>query len=64
MNGGFPPLILKDNKKISNNNKERFVSSTIKNNINIKKILETKNTTNILEKDNSIVNNLDIVTSL
>jgi hypothetical protein len=62
-NGGFPPLILKNNKK-SENNKERLIKSNINNNITIRQILQTKNTTNILDKLNNENTELDIVTSL
>lgn len=59
--GGFPPLQKNEDiikKKV--NNKERFISSTIKSNISIKQIL-----TNIRNKESN--NNkvfLDIVDSL
>jgi hypothetical protein len=62
-NGGFPPLILKNNKK-SENNKERFITSNIKNNINIRQILETKNIKNILDNIKNNKNNLEVVTNL
>ena len=41
MNGGFPPLIIKKNSKLKDN-KERTIASTIKNNVNIFQILESK----------------------
>jgi len=62
-NGGFPPLILKNNKK-SENNKERYVTSNINNNINIRQILQTKTTSNILDKIKYEKDKLDIVTDL
>ena len=46
-NGGFPPLILKKIKK--SDNKERTTSSNIKTNVNIRQILQTNNTENILD---------------
>ena len=39
-NAGFPPLIVKKDVK---NNKNRFINSIIKNNINIKEIINTQN---------------------
>jgi len=62
-NGGFPPLVLKNNKK-SENNKDRFIVSNIKNNINIRQILQTKNTKNILDKIKDDKNDLEVVTNL
>ena len=62
-NGGFPPLILKNNTK-SENNKERYITSNINNNINIRQILQTKTTTNILDELKDNKDQLDIVTSL
>lgn len=62
-NGGFPPLILKNNKKLENN-KERYVTSKINNNINIRQILQTKTTSNILDKIKYEKDQLDIVTNL
>ena len=50
-NGGFPPLLFKNNKK-SEKNKEYFIASTIYNNINIHEILQTKNNKNILDNIN------------
>lgn len=61
--GGFPPLILKNNKKLENN-KERYVTSKINNNINIRQILQTKTTSNILDKIKYKKDQLDIVTNL
>ena len=62
-NGGFPPLIFKNDIKIGNN-KERFITSSINNNINIRQILQTKTTTNILDKIKDDKDELDIVNNL
>lgn len=59
-NGGFPPIFLKNNEK-SKNNKERFIAS---NNINIRQILQTKNTKNILDKTKVDNNDLEVVDDL
>ena len=59
-NGGFPPLILKNNNK-TKNNKERLIASNI---INIRQMLQTKKSKNILDKLYNEKNNLEIVTSL
>ncbi len=63
-NGGFPPLIIKNINKKQENNKERSIASTMKNNINIREILQTKINKNILENINKDTNELEIVTSL
>jgi hypothetical protein len=62
-NGGFPPLILKNNIK-SENNKERFISSNIKKNINIREILQIKKNQNILDDVKKKDNELDVVTDI
>jgi hypothetical protein len=62
-NGGFPPLILKNNNK-TENNKERLIASNIINNINIRQMVQTKKSTNILDQIHNEKNNLEIVTSL
>jgi len=46
-NGGFPPLILKKIKK--SDNKERTTAPNINTNVNIRQILQTNNTENILD---------------
>lgn len=58
LNGGFPPLVLINDKK-SDNNKERLIAS----NINIRQILQTNNTKNILDEIKK-KEKLDIVTDL
>jgi hypothetical protein len=64
LNGGFPPLILK-NIKIKSDNKERYFVSTIKNNLNIRQILQLKTGKNILDKNNTNKDNeLEIINSL
>jgi hypothetical protein len=62
-NGGFPPLILKNNTK-TDKKKEYFIASTINNNINIRQILQTKNTKNILDNIKKEKEDLDIVVNL
>ena len=62
-NGGFPPLILKNVKK-STNNKERFMVSNINKNINIHQILKTIKPINILDNIKKTKDDLDIITSL
>lgn len=64
LNGGFPPLILKNINNKLNNNKERLISSNIKKNINIREILQTKINKNILDIKKENKDNLVIVTSL
>jgi hypothetical protein len=74
LNGGFPPLVLINknkecnNKKNNNkecNNKERNIASKIKNNINIRNILQTNNNKDILEIYNkNKTDELDIINSL
>lgn len=57
-NGGFPPLVLKNDKK-NTSNKERFFVA------NIHQILETKNNKNILNKEKEDDNDtLEVVTDL
>ena len=63
-NGGFPPLIIKNINKKQGDNKERLISSNIKNNINIREILQIKTNKNILENINKDTNELEIVNSL
>jgi hypothetical protein len=64
LNGGFPPLILK-NKNINSNTKERYFATTVINNLNIRQILQSKNDKNILDKNNEKKDNqLEIITSL
>lgn len=57
-NGGFPPLIIKNINKKQENNKERSIASTIRNNINIREILQTKINKNILGLMNEVINEL------
>lgn len=61
-NGGFPPLIFKNINNKSKNNKERLIAPNIKNNINIRQILQINNTKNILEKNEK--EEINIITSL
>jgi hypothetical protein len=65
-NGGFPPLILKKSKKSSNknNNKERTIAADIKTNVNIRQILQTNNTENILDTIKQKKDDLEEVDSL
>lgn len=64
MNGGFPPLVLKNNEK--GNNKERLMASNINNNINIYQILQTKSNKNILDnfQEHKETDDLEIITNL
>jgi hypothetical protein len=62
-NGGFPPLILKNNIK-SENNKERFITSDIKKNINIREILQVKKNKNILDDIKKKDTELDIINDI
>jgi hypothetical protein len=62
LNGGFPPLILK-NIKTKSDNKERYFAPTIKNNLNIRQILQLKTRKNILDNTNKD-NELEIINSL
>jgi len=59
-NGGFPPLQLKEtiNKK---SNKERFIATDMKKNVNIRQILLNNQKTNIFEekKDNDTLEEID-----
>ncbi len=50
LNGGFPPLIL--NKNIKSKNKVRYFAPIMKNNLNIRQILQSKTKKNILDEDN------------
>ena len=62
LNGGFPPLILK-NKNIKSKNKERYFAPI--NNLNIRQILQSNTKKNILDEDNKNKDTqLEVVTSL
>jgi hypothetical protein len=63
MNGGFPPLVLKNDSKKANN-KERSMATNINNNINIYQILQTKSSKNILDKKQNEIEDLEIITDL
>jgi hypothetical protein len=62
-NGGFPPLVFKQNN-VNGKNKERFINPSIKNNINIQQILQTKKTINILNIKKDNYDELEVVTDL
>ena len=52
-NGGFPPIKYCNTNEMKKNSKERFFNTAIRNDINIRQILSTKNNSDSLFIDNT-----------